>query len=60
MENASEVISIYDEELNLKYISPSVNKIYGYTPDEMMKGKDMDRLTRKGEAELREMFNDDK
>ncbi|MBN2519973.1 MAG: PAS domain S-box protein [Bacteroidales bacterium] len=56
LENASEVISIYDEELNLKYVSPSVNKIYGYNPEEMMKGKDMDRLTRKGEAELREMF----
>jgi len=56
LENASEVISIYDKEVNLTYISPSVTKIYGYTPDEMIKGKDMDRLTRKGEAELREMF----
>ncbi|MBN1184060.1 MAG: PAS domain S-box protein, partial [Bacteroidales bacterium] len=56
LENASEVISIYDKELNLIYISPSVTKIYGYTPDEMIKGKDLDRLTRKGEAEVREMF----
>ncbi len=56
LENASEVISIYDKELNLSYISPSVTKIYGYTPDEMIKGKDMDRLTRKGEAELRELY----
>lgn len=56
LENAAEVIAIYDENLILKYISPSVTKIYGYTPEEIMKGKDMDRLTRKGEAEMREMF----
>jgi PAS domain S-box-containing protein len=57
LENASEIIFIYDESLNLAYISPSVSSILGFTPDEMMKGKDFDRLTRKGEAELRSMFN---
>jgi PAS domain S-box-containing protein len=56
LENASEVISIYDEGLKLIYISPSVTTILGFTPDEMMKGKDFDRLTRKGETELRNMF----
>ena len=56
LENASEVISIYDKELKLKYQSPSVTKILGYTPDEMMSGKDMDRLTAKGEAAIKEMF----
>jgi PAS domain S-box-containing protein len=56
LENASEVISIYDESLKLAYISPSVTTILGFTPDEMMKGKDFDRLTRKGESELRNMF----
>ena len=56
LENASEVISIYDEGLKLMYISPSVTTILGFTPDEMMKGKDFDRLTRKGETELRSMF----
>jgi PAS domain S-box-containing protein len=57
LENASEIISIYDVDLKLKYISPSVVNILGFTPDEMMKGKDFDRLTRKGEAEIRNMFN---
>jgi PAS domain S-box-containing protein len=56
LENASEVISIYDNELKLKYQSPSVSKILGYTPEEMMSGKDMDRLTAKGEAAMKEMF----
>lgn len=56
LENASEVISIYDEKMTMTYESPSVTKILGYSPDEMMGGKDMDRLTRKGEASIREMF----
>jgi PAS domain S-box-containing protein len=56
LENASEIISIYTEDINLSYISPSVSTILGFTPDEMMKGKDFDRLTRKGEAEIRAMF----
>ena len=49
LENASEIISIYSENMELTYESPSVIKILGYTPEEMMGGKDMDRLTRKGE-----------
>lgn len=56
LENASEIISIYDQNLKLVYISPSVANILGYSPDEMMRGKDMDRLTRKGENELRNLF----
>lgn len=56
LENASEIITIYDENFNMIYESPSVIKILGYTPEEMMNGKDMERLTRKGEAAMREMF----
>ncbi|MBN2275212.1 MAG: PAS domain S-box protein [Bacteroidales bacterium] len=56
LENASEVISIYDENMVLVYESPSVTKILGFTPEEMMGGKDMDRLTRKGENSMRNMF----
>lgn len=56
LENASEIISIYDEDMKLKYISPSVANIYGYSVDEMMEGKDMDRLTAKGVKEFSDMF----
>ncbi len=56
LENASEIISIYSSSFKLMYISPSVTKILGYTPQEMMSGKDIDRLTRKGEQELNDMF----
>ncbi|RPH32941.1 MAG: PAS domain S-box protein [Bacteroidales bacterium] len=56
LENASEIISIYNQDLRLTYVSPSVTKILGYTPQEMMGGKDVDRLTRKGEIDLNQMF----
>lgn len=56
LENASEIISIYNQDLKLNYISPSVTKILGYTPQEMMGGKDLDRLTRKGEIDLNQLF----
>ena len=57
LENASEIISIYNEDMQLTYESPSVTNILGYSPEEMMGGKDVDRLTRKGEAAMRDMFN---
>jgi PAS domain S-box-containing protein len=56
LENASEIIAIYDENMVMKYESPSVLKILGFSPEEMMHGKDIDRLTRKGESSMRNMF----
>ncbi|MBI9067237.1 MAG: PAS domain S-box protein [Salinivirgaceae bacterium] len=57
LENASEIISIYDDDMKLKYISPSVASIYGYSGEEMMDGKDLDRLTARGVKEFTEMFS---
>ncbi len=36
LENASEVITIYERNGNIKYISPSVQRIFGYTPEELI------------------------
>ncbi len=58
LENASEVISIYDKDLKLKYQSPNVKNILGYTQEEMMRGKDMERLTAKGEVAIQNMFKE--
>ena len=58
LENASEVISIYDENLKLMYVSPSVTRIYGFTPKDMTDGKDIDRLTYKGAKEVERMFRE--
>jgi len=36
LENASEVIVIYEKDATIRYISPSVEKILGYSPDQMI------------------------
>ena len=38
LENASEIISIFDKHLNQTYESPSVKTIFGYTPEEVIEG----------------------
>lgn len=56
LENASEIIYIYSGNLKLKYISPSVTNILGFTPEEMTNGKDTERLNHAGELLLNNMF----
>lgn len=56
LENASEVITIYNTDRKIAYISPSVTKILGYTTREMESGKDRERLTEQGREALEEMF----
>ncbi|HER09462.1 MAG TPA: PAS domain S-box protein [Bacteroides sp.] len=52
LEYASEIISIYDENFTLTYISPSVINIFGYSMEEMVAGKDMERIGRDEAARL--------
>lgn len=54
LENASEVITIYEEDGQIRYISPSVQRILGYSQQEMI-GKS-DNLYIKGEG--KEVFDD--
>ena len=56
LEKASEVISIYDKNINLVYVSPSVKRILGYSEEEMKLGKDFERLTRQGNQKLRKLI----
>ena len=58
LENASELITIYDENQKLKYVSPSVKKILGYTEEDMFAGKDFDRINKKGQTTINKMFED--
>ena len=57
LEYASEVISIYDEDFNLTYISPSAINIFGYSMEEMMAGKDMERIGRDEAVRLRKTLD---
>jgi len=52
LENASEVITIYDTEGIVRYVSPSVNNILGYDPDEMLGTNRFER----GESILKDAF----
>ncbi|MCF8381520.1 MAG: PAS domain S-box protein [Bacteroidales bacterium] len=58
LENASEVISIYNKDLQMTYVSPSVKKILGYSPEEMMLGKDFERLTRDGALAYKKLIEE--
>jgi PAS domain S-box-containing protein len=58
LENASELITIYDQEQKLKYVSPSVTNILGYSEEELIAGKDFERITKKGQLVLNQMFKD--
>jgi PAS domain S-box-containing protein len=44
-ENISDVITLYDLDLNAVYVSPSVQQLRGYTPDEVIAQSVPDQLT---------------
>ena len=44
LENASEVITIYEEDESIRYISPSVESILGYGQKEMIGKSDVDKV----------------
>lgn len=55
LENASEVITIYKENAEITYISPSVEKILGYTMEEMIGISDITFIS-DGKSAFRDMF----
>ena len=57
LEHASEIISIYNRDANLTYISPSVINIFGYSVEEMMAGKDLERISKDDVVRLRKIFD---
>jgi PAS domain S-box-containing protein len=54
LENASEVITIYEEDETIRYISPSVETILGYGQKEMIGKSDVEKV----QAEHRSIFKD--
>ncbi|HEY0655009.1 MAG TPA: PAS domain S-box protein [Chryseosolibacter sp.] len=54
LENASEVITIYEEDETIRYISPSVETILGYGQKEMIGKSDADKV----HPDYRDTFND--
>ncbi|MDW8209506.1 MAG: PAS domain S-box protein [Cytophagales bacterium] len=58
LENASEVITIYEADGRIRYISPSVESILGYTPDEMIGINDIIYVHPNSVHIARQMFRD--
>lgn len=56
LENASEVITIYEEDETIRYISPSVEPILGYKQDKMIGIKDIQYVLEEHKKKVRDMF----
>lgn len=58
LENASEVITIYEEDGSVRYISPSVEKIIGYSQNELIGHRDIDYVQEQHKDVVEKMFSD--
>ncbi|MBL6447252.1 PAS domain S-box protein [Fulvivirga sp. 29W222] len=58
LENASEVITIYEEDETIRYISPSVEPILGYSQKEMMGTADVDKVHPEAVEAFKNMFEE--
>jgi len=56
LENASEVITIYEEDETIRYISPSVETILGYGQKEMIGKSDVDKVNTDHRQIYRDLF----
>jgi len=56
LENASEVISIYEKEGTIRYISPSVERILGYAQNDLIGINDKIHVNSDGVANFEQMF----
>jgi PAS domain S-box-containing protein len=58
-ENSADVISVYDLDLRVTYISPSITRLRGYTPEEGMRQSVEDRATPASQEIVARTFADD-
>nr|WKN35547.1 PAS domain S-box protein [Tunicatimonas sp. TK19036] len=56
LENASEVVTIYEENGAIRYISPSVKRIFGYTQDDLIGQSDLRYIQGDGKDVFSNMF----
>ena len=55
--NASEFISIYNEQREVTFESPSIKRILGYNPEDSVHGMDEEMMTPKGYRAITAMFD---
>jgi len=56
LENASEVITIYEKDGTVRYISPSVEKILGYRQEDIIDTTELDKVHPDSKEEVHEQF----
>jgi PAS domain S-box-containing protein len=56
LENASEVITIYEKDGTVRYISPSVEKILGYKQEDLIDSNDLDKVHPDSQENVKELF----
>jgi PAS domain S-box-containing protein len=56
LENASEVIAIYEKEGTIRYISPSVEKILGYLQNDLIGSNDKEHVVPEGIDQYEQLF----
>ena len=56
LENASELITVYDGNQSIRYVSPSIKNILGFEDHELIGKKDTDNFDFEGLEKLNEMF----
>jgi len=56
LENASEVITIYEKDGTVRYISPSVEKILGYRQEDIIDTTELDKVHPDSKDEVHEQF----
>ncbi len=57
LENASEVITIYEKDGQVRYISPSVEKILGYRQEDLIDTNDLDKVHPDSREDVHNLFN---
>ncbi|WKN44314.1 PAS domain S-box protein [Tunicatimonas pelagia] len=57
LENASEVVTIYEDNQIIRYISPSVQRIFGYNQEELIGHSDMEHIVEEGQKTFLDMFS---
>jgi len=57
LENASEVVTIYEENQVIRYISPSLQRIFGYTQEELIGHSDLEHIVEEGQKAFLDMFS---
>jgi len=56
LENASEVITIYEKDGTVRYISPSVEKILGYKQEDIIDTTELDKVHPDSKEEVHQQF----